>query len=239
MEGLTAGITNSSYWVVGLGSAALFLLALICLTWKSMPSSAKPIFFWLIVISVLVPTTFLTTGTVYVNQKSISRGPVHWHADFQIWTCGQRLDLLDPTGFSNKIGTPLLHEHNDERIHVEGPILTEGEVSLGNFFRVIGGFIDTDKMTLIGNNGAQNFVSGQNCPTQSVPSQVQVFVYKTSPDGVISQEKLVEPPDYTLSPQGNVPPGDCIIVEYAPTKTETDKICQSYEVGLRTGKIKR
>src|SRR3990172_8278827 len=85
--------------------------------------SLKKYFFLAIAVPVTFTTIFLVGATLYVNQVSSTGGPVHWHADFEIYDCGQKIDLVDPTGLSNKIGTATLHEHNDNRVHVEGVVL--------------------------------------------------------------------------------------------------------------------
>src|SRR5687767_8188453 len=47
----------------------------------------KPLF--ILILLVVVSTTLTISGaTVYLNIKSASGGPVHWHADFEVWACG-------------------------------------------------------------------------------------------------------------------------------------------------------
>ena len=94
----------------------------------------KWILFLGIVIPVLLATAYSAGTTIYLNRNSATGGPVHWHADFEIWKCGQKIDLLDPTGLSNRIGTPVFHEHGDDRIHVEGVVMNLEDVSLHHFF---------------------------------------------------------------------------------------------------------
>lgn len=157
---------------------------------------------------------------------------MHYHADFEIWNCGQKLDLINPTGFDNKVGTPLLHEHNDDRIHVEGPVLDYNEISLGNFFKMVGGSIET-AIKVPTNNGVVILEDGK-CNGEF--AEPQVFVYKTV-GKTFSQERLINPKDYVLSPYSGVPPGDCIIVEQDKPKEKTDKICKFLKIQKEKGEF--
>ncbi|MBI2142977.1 hypothetical protein HYU20_01395, partial [Candidatus Woesearchaeota archaeon] len=58
-------------------------------------------------------------------------------------------------------------------------------------------------------------------------------------DGRAVQEKLGSHyEDYVPSPFGNVPPGDCIIFEFgSAVKEKTERMCESYEVALKLGKV--
>lgn len=106
--------------------------------------------FLAIVIVVSGTTLTISGATVYLNIKSATGGPVHWHADFEIWACGNELELRDPVGFlSNKIGTATYHEHNDKRIHLEGvPVSLPHDASLGKFMEVVGGEISKNTMVV-------------------------------------------------------------------------------------------
>ena len=89
----------------------------------------KKIIFTLMVIVVVGPTAYFIVTTISINLTSETGGPVHWHADFKIFACGEELSSPAPVGLSNKIGTPLFHEHGDRRIHVEGVV---GDIRPGN-----------------------------------------------------------------------------------------------------------
>ena len=73
----------------------------------------------MIALTLTLSTGILIGSTIYLNTNSDSGGPVHWHADIEFWACGNEIELRDPTGFSNKIGTGTLHEHDDHRIHLD------------------------------------------------------------------------------------------------------------------------
>ncbi|HSX57718.1 MAG TPA: hypothetical protein VLE47_00405 [Candidatus Saccharimonadales bacterium] len=197
----------------------------------------KKYFFALLVATILLTTFFLAFSTVYLNSVSATSGPVHWHMDFEIWLCGQKVNLVDPKGFSNKIGTPLVHEHNDSRLHVEGVVLNKNEVSFGSFISVIGGRLDQGYFSVPTNNGKLIVVDGESCP-DGKKGQLQGFVYKVVGKN-ITQTKLSDIGNYILSPESNVPPGDCLIIEFAETKLKSDHLCESYKVAILKGKFIR
>ena len=168
---------------------------------------------------------------------SFSRGPVHYHADLEIWDCGEEIDLKNPEGISNKIGTATLHEHNDKRIHLEGVVMDDKSASLGRFFEVIGGYITQNSLSIPTNNGQLTLKSEYMCDNGAVKIQ-QVFAYKVQ-DGIYYQTKIEDPKNYVISSESNIPPGDCIIIEFDSFKNTTDKLCRSYKVAETIGKIKQ
>lgn len=217
-------------------SILLIILTVISALIKKQNHIVKVILFTSMIAIISLNTLYLAVSTIYKNERSITKGPVHWHADMEVWDCGKEKDLIDPVGWSNKIGTPVLHEHNDKRMHVEGVVLTDDYASLGNFFNVIGGRITQYELTYPAVDGTIARAHGDDC--NGAPGMVQVFVYKTEGD-TFKQEKLLNPEDYILSGDSGVPPGDCIIVEFDSTiKDKTDKLCQSYKVQEQLGKIK-
>ncbi len=218
------------------GGVILLILVIISLSIKKPSNFVKKTLFISISFVVISVTLYLTVSTVYKNFVSLSKGPVHYHADFQIWNCGSEIDLKNPDGLSNKIGTPILHEHNDKRIHLEGVVMEEKDPSLGKFFEVIGGYINSKSLSVPTNEGLLRLRSDYMCPNGAV-SQLQVFVYKIQNE-MYYQQKIDDPANYIISPQTNVPPGDCIIIEFGEFKNKTDKLCKSYKVAETLGKIK-
>lgn len=72
-----------------------------------------------------------------------------------------------------------------------------------------------------------SFVSGQKCGSET--AVLQTFVYKfVSGDKSYAQIKLSDPSSYLMGEKESVPPGDCVIVEFAPSKEKTDKLCREY-----------
>ncbi|MCM2325682.1 MAG: hypothetical protein NDI94_04410, partial [Candidatus Woesearchaeota archaeon] len=119
-------------------------------------------YFLVAAITILI-TSYLVIATINLNLVSETKGPVHWHADFEIYNCGEKLDLIDPKGLSNKIGTPVFHEHNDDRMHVEGVVVEEEHVSLSEFIETIGGELTADSMKIETNDGVVVMNNGDIC----------------------------------------------------------------------------
>lgn len=226
-------------WSVRLISGvALFVVAAVLVAvYLPQPSERQKLFlFWSMVITVSTATLFVAGGTVYINIKSETGGPVHWHADYRVFACEQELDLIDPRGLSNKIGTPVLHEHGDNRIHVEGVLVEKAHASLRRYFDVIGGHLDEEELVYPTNDGIlRRYQAGDRCP-DGQPGEVQVFVYQTH-GRTVTQQKLTNFADYILSPHERVPPADCLIIEFGPNKERTDKLCNFYEIGIQKGEL--
>jgi len=137
--------------IITVVAATVLLIILVILAINVVKRKKKawkaPVF--IAILIVVIGTTFGISGsTIYLNIKSATSGPIHWHADFEIWACGNELELRDPIGaLSNKIGTATYHEHNDKRIHLEGvPVTLPDDASLGKFMHVVGGELTKDKM---------------------------------------------------------------------------------------------
>ena len=242
-------LNTYSLYLLVFGTISLALLAAIALKAKKLSEESKKLLFIAIAGVTLIPTLVMSGSTVYLNTISSSGGPVHWHADFEIWNCGEEVDLKDPKGLSNKIGTSTLHEHNDKRIHLEGVVIKSEDASLGNFFHVIGkdmpiegsgeraGLTATSLTVPTNNNGLMSMHNGSLCPSGE-PAEIQVFVYKTNKDNSYTQQKISDPQNHIIAPFSVVPQGDCIIVEFDAPKDRTDKLCRSYKVAEEIGKVK-
>src|SRR3989344_295618 len=83
--------------------------------------------------------------TTYTDRQ------VHWHALVDISVCGVHRDL--PHADSSEIvhgepfkGTPLMHSHDDNTIHIEGLIQKKEDIALGRFFDVIRVPFDKDRI---------------------------------------------------------------------------------------------
>ncbi len=192
-----------------------------------------------IIVSV---TGYLSIATISLNMISETKGPVHWHADFEAYKCGEKLNLIDPKGLSNKIGTPVFHEHNDDRMHVEGVVVEKGHVSLGEFIETVGGKLEKGYFELPTNTGNVAARDFEYCDENE--GMLQVFLYRvTNPDptkksGFIYElVKLEDYENYVLSPYFNVPPGDCIIIEFDKPKETTERICETYRIAIEKGEL--
>jgi hypothetical protein len=226
--------------------------------------------FAIMAITIVGSTGTLFASTIYLNTKSESKGPVHWHADIEFWACGTELELRDPYGFlSNKIGTATYHEHNDKRIHLEGVVVKKAEdASLEKFMRVTGGYITSNSFAIPLNDDEATWTAthehqdgdqssmdaaafadanreytvqdkqgpvlrlknGQSC-SDGTTAELQTFVYRYDKKAkTYTQTKLDDPKAYIMRDEPNVPPGDCVIVEFGESKDRTDKLCEQYGV---------
>lgn len=259
---LEGDISKLSMRVVAGAAVGLFILMGIAILTKGKFEKLKMPLFIMMSFLMAGSTLVLAGSTVYLNTQSDSGGPVHWHADIEFWICDNEVELIDPVGFSNKVGTWTLHEHNDHRIHLEGVVVDgENDASLGKFMHVIGGAITDEALVVplnpsgsifedeIDGDGPSNpypsyaeehvlvanekryvkVVNGNTCGNEA--AEVQVFVYSfNKEDNTYEQHKINNVAKYTMAPESVVPPGDCIIVEFAPFKEKTDKLCEQYGV---------
>ena len=182
--------------------------------------SGKILFFSLLAVPIILSSIYLGAHTIHKNIVSETKGPVHWHIDYQVHVCGERLDLIDPTGLSNKIGSPLFHEHDDDRVHVEGTVMRVQDVDLGAYFEVIGGRLTETSLVYPTNEGIVSVQEGQDtCDGQ--PANLKIY---------INGRQIENPTEHVPYPDAYVPPGDCVIVDFSPGDSPTtDKICESWE----------
>ena len=123
-------------------TAILALFTFISVELKGkLSEEAKKIIFIVLAVTMITSTLYLVGATVYLNMISETGGPVHWHADYEIWDCGKQISLHEPESMSNKVGTSVIHEHNDNRIHVEGVLIDKSHASLSSFFTAVGGLL--------------------------------------------------------------------------------------------------
>ena len=127
-------LTKASLEVIFIASVIIIACTGMAMLYEKKWKNHKQLLFLGIMIPTIIATLVLVGSTLYVNVISETKGPVHWHADFEIWVCGEKVDILDPKGLSNRIGTSVFHEHNDNRVHVEGVVVDKKDVSLDEFF---------------------------------------------------------------------------------------------------------
>ncbi len=229
------GTSEASYTAVLYGTIFLSIVLYFTLTQK-IRSKAKRIIFSLIVAPSLIVTIYLLVITFQANINSATQGPIHWHVDFEVHICGKSVDLIDPTGIMNRVGTPVLHEHGDNRIHVEGVVQAFEDVNLHHFFEVIGGSLNSTHIEAPTNEGIISAENGDLCNGE--PGILQVFRYRTEGD-TFTQTKLTNFEDYIPAPYAYVPPGDCVVVEFGPEKATTEHLCTTYRVAEQKGEIRR
>ena len=211
-----------SIYIIISGALVLILCIIAIVAGQNLHNKGKHFIFWLIVIVVTLSSIYLASYTVYENVISESKGPIHWHADYQIWACGERLDLINPNFPSNKIGSPLFHEHDDDRIHTEGTVLRLEDVDLGSYFEVIGGKLADGTLSYpTEDNGLATYQDGDAC-SDNLPGTLKVY---------INGERIDDYENYLYYPDPLVPPGDCVIVIFDETSDDTTSLlCESWEV---------
>lgn len=235
-ENMQEGIHKNALTVILIAGSIAAIFVLISIFHKKQSKKLKVFLFLAIVIPILLATLYSAASTVYLNIISETKGPVHWHADFEVWACDEMLDLTDPQGISNRVGSPMFHEHNDNRIHVEGVVKDVEDVGLGRFFEFIGGELHRDHFMLPTNKGAVEKSNGDLCPDGY--GKMQAFVFKTDEKTkTYTQEKIDDFEEYMLSPYSMIPPGDCIIIEFAPEKSRTGHICTTYRLAIERGEL--
>jgi len=185
------------------------LVVIIILSHKKMDELSKKMIYFLVIIVISVVTIYLVITTIHLNIISETKGPVHWHADFEIWVCDKEVKLAEPKGLSNKQGVDLTHAHNDNRIHVEGVLLDKKQASLGAFFYAVGGSLSNDGIVILTDKGLESFHEGDKCNDK--PAKLYVFV-----NGNLIQN----PSQYVISPYEKVPPGDRIKIVFTEKQIE-------------------
>ncbi|HLP79494.1 MAG TPA: hypothetical protein VK158_02585 [Acidobacteriota bacterium] len=197
-----------------------FVLTIVIVKKHPIKEKNKKYVFMLIAVPIMLSTLYMAGHTVYENVHSLTKGPIHWHADYQVWVCGERLDLVNPKFPSNKIGSPLFHEHNDDRIHVEGTVNSYEDIDFESFFSVIGGKLTNTELRYITNTEVVEKTNGDAC--NGVPSQLAIYV---------NGARIADVTKYMYAHETLVPPGDCVIVEFGPNMGQTtDRICESWDV---------
>ena len=210
-------LKSSSMTYITIASIIAVILVLFSIYEKDKSEKTKIFLFLGMAIPVILATAYSAGSTIYLNLISETEGPVHWHADYEMWDCGRKIELVKPKGISNRVGSAVFHEHNDNRIHVEGVVTDKSEVGLHNFFTTIGGMLSKSTLYLPTDNGFAEIKKGGLC--NSKEAKIQVFLYKVkNPDDVknwvFEQQKLEDFENYVLAPYSNVPPGDCIIIKF-------------------------
>ena len=190
----------------GYGFAALVVLGTYFVYFGNrMKQAGKKVAFLLMAGIAVGVTGYIIITTVLLNASSATGGPVHWHADFEIWACGERVVIKEPEGLSNKVGTNLMHHHNDNRIHVEGVLLEKEDASLGAFFEASGGTFNEHELSVIVKDGTlKTWRNGDTCPDGTV-GHVQLFV---------NDEPNTEYGAHVIAPYARAPPGDVLKIVF-------------------------
>jgi hypothetical protein len=202
------------------GSFALLVLIISLLTHRHFEENHKRLAFLLIAIPVVLASLYIVASTIYLNAISVTQGPVHWHADYKVIVCNETLELVDPGFLSNYVGRPDLHEHNDNRIHVEGRVMKFEDVELRSYFEAVGGKLSDDEISYMTKDGLITKKNGQKCPNGK-EGNLKIFV---------NGKRIENGPEYVIYPSPLVPPGDCIIIVFDESNANSTEImCESWE----------
>jgi len=88
---------NASNQVLLGSGIILVVLLIVSLLKKEQSEGLKTFLFWSMVFPVAFATIFLAMETVIENQQSVTKGPVHWHADFLIYRCSTNMAMSAST----------------------------------------------------------------------------------------------------------------------------------------------
>lgn len=233
-------LRDNAYNVVIIATILLALLVGYAVFAKPRKEKIKKAIFVGIVIVTVVSTLYLAGSTIYLNLVSPTGGPVHWHTDYEIWNCGTKLDLIDPTGIDNRVGTWEVHEHNDDRMHVEGTVVDLEQGTYRHFFEIVGTTFSEVGLTYPDISGKITLPYSGTC--NGKPAQLQAFLLRvTNPQDakqwVYDQQKIPISLETQMQPYGNVPPGDCLIIEFDEAKERTTHSCASYRAAMNRGEM--
>jgi len=126
----------------------------------------KAIKYGVIALAVLL----IVYGVYKLAASSPSDGPytktqVHWHSELAVYACGKIMPMPRPVG-AGHLGTPLLHTHEDGRIHIEGKIWKKEDIFLGRYMKNIGIDFSSEQIS--------NYKNGDLCDGK--PGKVNMFI---------------------------------------------------------------
>ena len=131
-------------------------------------------YFWLFVSLVFIVMFSIGIMWLYTHRgKTYTAGEVHWHAYIDLNICGEKKDLPCLTETSGTVhgeefcGTPMLHHHYDNIMHIEGRIKNKEDIALGKFFDAINVTFDKDKIL--------DKKNGDLCP-DGKPGKLKMYV---------------------------------------------------------------
>lgn len=257
-------VSNLGLRTLFVASIALFILILIASATRRGADQLKKVTFGLIGFVVVVASGIMTGATFYLNSKAEGGGPQKRTAGIELWACGVQLEIRNPDWtVSNKVGTPTLHEHDDQLIHLDGAVVyPEREATLGAFIRAIGGSVTSTSLqvpvakSVVENSTDADAVDpagalrvaaylgqdGTGGDAVTLPStgtcdgqaaRLQAYVLRTSGEGY-TQEKISDIDSFQFKQANDAPPGDCIIVSFDRPSDRTDRRCAGfYESGIR------
>jgi hypothetical protein len=195
-------------------------------------------------IAVLVPSLYTAGAFVHQSQTSWSGGEIHWHADYEVMVEEnneyQQLDLIDPSNFceetrhesttmcslNDRTGSTKYHEHNDNRIHLEGIFKEREDAVLSAYFETFGGKLTNTELRYPTNERMVEKAEGNSetlkilinqgvggnrewCAIEKQSNLSQEDICRTS-----EGELATTPSNYVISPYKRGPTLDDIFIVY-------------------------
>ncbi len=186
-------------------SVLFFLLLAYAVLKKKQSKHEKHILFWSMVVILGSATLYLVAYTLTITLLSVTNGPVHWHADFEVVICGEKQLLPESKGLSGKMGSSLLHHHNDYRIHIEGAVMDYEDIMLAQFFQDIGGSLGQNYVGIPQEDGTVVYWQNGDYCSNGTQGTLHLYVQR---DFSEEFEDVEDIPEYIISPYSDVPPGD-------------------------------
>lgn len=197
-------------------------------------------------IAVLLPSLYTAGAFIHQSQTSWSNGEIHWHADYEVLVEQegelQRLNLIDPGNFcedtqhessymcsiNDRVGSTEYHEHNDNRIHVEGVFKEREEATLSAFFQQFSGELTNSKIVYPTNNGTVEVVEDSNRTVKILVKKGVGNRYWCAVDNVVEAADRCSahgvsadgPEEYIISPYSRGANLDNIFIIYDSRTTE-------------------
>ncbi len=177
--GLGEDVASTSQRIVGGSILLLFILMAIAVLARNSSEKFKFILFTMMATVMAGSTLMLATSSIYLNTNSDSNGLTKRQAGIEFWVCGNEINLIDPSGISNKVGSSTLYEQNDKLVYVEGVVVNENiDGTLGKFMHEVGGAVLGDALIIPVNPDGSIFATDtdSNGPANPYSSEAEKFL---------------------------------------------------------------
>lgn len=125
-------------------------------------------------VAIMVPTLYTAGAFMHESKTSWSGGEIHYHADYEVFAEDEsgeleRLNLIDPSNFcendymctvNDRTGSTKYHEHNDNRIHLEGIFKEREDATLAAYFETFDGKLTNRELVYPTNDGVVEKTEG-------------------------------------------------------------------------------
>jgi len=161
--------------VIGIGFVlSLVLTALSFYREDDLTMHDKDVMMNAFLVVILVPSFYAAGSFVHESETSWSGGEIHYHADYEVIIENnggelEALNLIDPSNFceddymcsiNDRTGITKYHEHNDNRIHLEGVFRKREDATLAAYFEAFGGKLTNTELVYPTNDGVVTKTEG-------------------------------------------------------------------------------